>query len=56
MLDSHYRPLARINIGVRKLRNTFYAIFLRHFEQCGERLSFRADLTFQEVAARGLVE
>jgi hypothetical protein len=30
MLDSHYRPVARIITEVGKVRNTFYAIFLRH--------------------------
>jgi|LakMenE01Jun11ns_1017448.scaffolds.fasta_scaffold8863481_1 hypothetical protein len=29
MLDSHYRPLARINTEVNESRNTFYAMFLR---------------------------
>ena len=30
MLDSHYRPVARINTGVSTFEMTFYAISLRH--------------------------
>lgn len=31
MLDSHYRPVARISTGVRVRQITFYAISLRHY-------------------------
>jgi len=40
MLDLNYRPVARINAGVRVCQITFYAISLRHLEQRGERLPF----------------
>ena len=30
MLDSHYRPVARMNTDFMLTRNAFYAIFLRH--------------------------
>jgi hypothetical protein len=29
MLDSTHHPVTRINTGVRKARNAFYAMFLR---------------------------
>jgi hypothetical protein len=32
MLDSHYRPVARLNTGVSEFKMTFYAISLRHLE------------------------